>query len=264
MPVHAAVVDPVTDGREQGVQVISRAAHVLRALATHADGKTVAAVARDLALPRSTTHRILRALSAEGLARRTATGRYALGYELENLATAARTGLRSRVPPHMLRLSSRLGETVELAVLDGPDVMLLDRNVSRRTLRATSEVGERSPAHAAAAGKALLATLPFDELVRALPDPLPRLTPQTITSRRALLAELDVIRHTGIAFDVEEHAAGVCSVAAVVWDRGAETAALAVVVPAARFGDKDEFAAALLDERRRLQDDLEARSPAYA
>jgi DNA-binding IclR family transcriptional regulator len=258
MPADSAVVRGTDDGHDQGVQVISRAAHVLRSLAEQRDGMTVAAISHDLALPRSTTHRILRALSVEGLTRRTATGHYTLGYGLRSLATAARSELQSRAASHMLRLSSSLGETVEFAVLCGADALLLDRLVSGRTLRAASEIGERLPGHSTAAGKALLSTLPRDQLLQVLPDPLTALTASTITDRTALLAELDDVRRTGSAFSVEEHAAGVCSVAVAISDRAGETAALSVVVPAARFDGKIEIAAALVDERRRLQHDLGA------
>jgi DNA-binding IclR family transcriptional regulator len=246
----------MTGGGDQGVQVISRAAHVLRSLAVQRDGMTVADISHDLALPRSTTHRILRALSVEGLTRRTAAGRYTLGYGLESLATAARGDLQAQAAAHMLRLSSRLGETAELGVLCGADVLLLDRRVSGRTLRAASEIGERLPAHATATGKALLAALPRSQLSRLLADPLPSVTQETITSRATLLAQLEIVRRTGVAFSVEEHAAGVCTVAVAVTDRVGETAALAVVVPATRFGDRDEIAAALLAEGRRLQGEL--------
>jgi IclR family acetate operon transcriptional repressor len=256
------VVEGVAEGRDRGVQVISRAAHVLRSLATRQDGMTVANVANDLELPRSTTHRILQALSKEGLTRRTATGRYTLGFELGSLASAARSDLLTRAAPHMLRLGSRLGETVELTVLSGPDVMLMDRSVSRHSLRATSEIGRRLPAHATAGGKALLAALPRSEVEQLLPRALEPLTPATITSRDALLDELESVRSGGTAADVEEHAAGVCSVAVVVGDRGGEAAALCIVVPAARYELRSDFEAALLRERRQIQHELGATSPA--
>ena len=115
--------------------------------------------------------------------------------------------------------------------------------------------------YATAGGKALLAALPPGEAERLLPSTLRPLTPQTITSRDALLGELDRVRRTGSAVDVEEHAAGICSLAAIVRDHG-EAVALSIVVPVTRFARHGDLEAALLLERRQIQHELGAASPA--
>ena len=236
-----------------GVQVITRAAAIMRQLAGHRDGLTVIDVARGVDLPRSTTHRIILALTQEGLARRGADGRFTLGLEFESLAEAARSSLRRKLSPHLLRLTERTGETAELGVLSGGDVLFIDSHASRQTLRVVSEVGTRAPVHATASGKALLAALPRDRVERMLPRLLVGLTKRTITSRDALLEELDRVRQTGTALDIEEHSLGVCSVATAVTDENGETAALAVVVPTARFSTRATIEAALLRESRQIR-----------
>ena len=225
--------------RHEGIQVISRAAAVLRRLAGERDGLTVIDIARGVGLPRSTTHRIVLALTNEGLARRTADGRFTLGLEFESLAEAARSSLRQRLGPHLLRLSEQTGETAELGVLSGGDVLFIDTHPSRQTLRVVSTVGSRAPVHATASGKALLAAMPEESVERMLPRSLTGLTRSTITSRDRLLEELDEVRSTGTAFDIEEHSLGVCSVATAVTDQNGETAALAIVVPTARFSTQE-------------------------
>ena len=236
-----------------GVQVISRAAAVLRRLAGERDGLTVIDIARGVGLPRSTTHRIVLALTREGLAHRAADGRFTLGLEFESLAEAARFSLRQRLGPHLLRLSEQTGESAELGVLSGGDVLFIDTHPSRQTLRVVSAVGSRAPVHATASGKAQLAALPEATVERMLPRSLSGLTRSTITSRARLLEELDLVRSTGAAFDIEEHSLGVCSVATAVTDRNGETAALALVVPTARFSSRSALEATLLRETRQIQ-----------
>ena len=99
----------------------------------------------------------------------------------------------------------------------------------------------------------LLAALPEATVERMLPRSLSGLTRSTITSRARLLEELDLVRSTGAAFDIEEHSLGVCSVATAVTDRNGETAALALVVPTARFSSRSALEATLLRETRQIQ-----------
>jgi DNA-binding IclR family transcriptional regulator len=238
---------------QNGIQVISRAAAVLRQLALEREGMTVIDVAHAVDLPRSTTHRIILALTREGLARRDSDGRFTLGLEFESLAEAARFSLRRRLAPHVLRISEQTGETAELSVLSGGDVLFIDGHASRQTLRVVSEIGARAPVHATASGKALLATLPDARVESMLPRALAGLTRSTITSRSRLLKELDGVRRTGTACDVEEHSLGVCSVAGAVTDEHGDMAALAVVVPTARFERRAELEALLLREIREIQ-----------
>jgi len=267
----AAVVrhDGVSARDPDGVQVIARAAQALRCLAPATDGLSVADVARGIGVPRSTTYRILRALDRECLVRRTDEGRYTLGAELESLAGARRSGLRVVLSPHLLRLRRLLGETVSLAVLSGAEALFVEQIDSPQTLRVVAEPGTRVPAHAAACGKALLAALPADEADRLLPDRLERLTPNTVTSRSALLGELELVRRCGTAIDIEELTTGVCSMATVVRDHSGGTAAVAVVMPAARFEARAAIEAVLLRERAVIQRELgdpslSARRPANA
>ena len=90
----------------------------------------------------------------------------------------------------------------------------LDQIPAPHRLRAVSAVGETFPAHCTANGKALLAALPRDQVEHVLPRRLTPYTPNTISSRPALWAELDAVRETGVAYDREEHTLGVCAVGA--------------------------------------------------
>ncbi len=240
--------------RREGVQVIARAAEMLRRLAAEPHGLTLIELSARVGLPRSTAHRIVSALAQEGFVRPAPSGKLRIGPALVGLAVASRSDLRHEVSPYLERLSHELRETVDLAVLDGGEVLFIDQYTSRRTLRIVSEIGARFPLHATANGKALLAAVPPEELSDLLPKRLAAATENTITDREALLRELDQIRATGIAYDREEFTIGIAAVGTAVRDAVGALAAITVVVPATRFNESEaQLSAALARTRDEIQ-----------
>ncbi len=240
--------------RRDGVQVLARAADMLRTLAAEPDGLSLIELSSRVGLPRSTAHRIVGALSQEGFVATTPSGRLRVGPALIGIAVSSRRDLRHEAAPYLERLSRELHETVNLAVLDGDEVLFIDQFTSRRYLRIASEIGTRFPVHCTANGKALLAALPPHDVERHLPDTLEPLTDHTIIDRGRLLGEIDEVRRSGVAYDREEHALGVCAVATAVHDAVGTMAAITVVMPAARFHGNDEtVTAALLRVRDEIQ-----------
>jgi IclR family acetate operon transcriptional repressor len=135
--------------------------------------------------------------------------------------------------PIMEELTARCGHASYLGVLAGQQYMIIVAVESRHSLRVTIDVGERRHLHTGAIGKVLLAGMD-DAAIRALvgAEPLPRLTPQTITSMSALLAEVHVARRDGVAFNRGEAMVGTGSVAVGVTDRSAQlVAGLGIVYP---------------------------------
>jgi DNA-binding IclR family transcriptional regulator len=234
--------------RGTGIQVIARAAEMLRLLQAHPGGLNQAEIDERLGMARSTVSRILNALDDEGLvASRAARGRYRLGPEIARMANTVRTSVVIDVHPFMEELSRELGETVDLSILDGDRATFVDQVVSPHRLRAISAVGESFPLHCCANGKALLANLPPEEQARAVPSRLARLTVNTITTPAALRKELERIRAEGIAYDREEQSEGICAVGAVLRGFSDEMIAVSVPVPAQRFYRREsELAQALL------------------
>jgi DNA-binding IclR family transcriptional regulator len=232
------------ENARQGIQAIARAATVLRALEAAPGGLGLGELARAVSLPKSTTHRLTVALTEEELVATTPGGRIVLGAGLVRLAAAAAVALPARLRPALESLSRETGETADLAVSAGDAVRFVDQVPGPQRLRAVSAVGEEFPLYCTANGKALLAALGGDRARELLPVRLRRLTPNTITSRRALAAELDAAARAGVAFDREEHSEGICAVGAAVLSPGGPVAALSVPVPAARFADAEERLAA--------------------
>ncbi|HEY5622453.1 MAG TPA: IclR family transcriptional regulator [Gammaproteobacteria bacterium] len=243
-----------------GIQVIARAATILRLLESHPEGLSLGAIAKSVALPRSTVQRIVGALSAERLVVSGESGRgVRLGPGLVSLGSAARSHFHGIIRPHLRALSDELKETVDLSIRDGHVAVFIDQAVSEeRQLRAISGMGVSFPLHCCANGKALLAGLDAAALERLLPRlDLVSLTPNTITSKQRLLKELDVIRQQGVAYDREEQSAGICAVGAVFDDPFGGQLAISVVAPSARFyGNEPGLVKALLACRERVEADL--------
>jgi DNA-binding IclR family transcriptional regulator len=237
-------------GRREGVQVIERAAAMLRALASDPEGLTLVELASRVGLPRSTAHRIVRALSHEDFVLTSPSGRLRIGPALIGLAVSSRLDLRHEVSPFLERLSHEVHETVDLAVLEGREVLFIDQHTSRRALRIVAEVGSRFPLHSTANGKALLAALAPEKAAELLPERLTAMTVHTTVDRHALLAEIDEIRRTGLAFDLEEQTIGIAAIGTTVRDASGAFAAVTVVVPVGRFLEhKEQIAKVLLRTR---------------
>jgi DNA-binding IclR family transcriptional regulator len=240
--------------RRDGVQVISRAALLLRELSLMPEGLTPIALADRVGLPRSTCYRIVGALCQEGLMRLAPSGKLHIGAGLISIAAAARRELRHEAAPYLKKLSLELHETVELVVLDGDEALFTDQYVPQRSLRVVAEVGDRFPLHCTACGKVLLAELPQEEAERLVPQSIVPLTSHTIVDRETLLEEIEVARTAGVAFDHQEHTLGVSAVGAALRDSGGAMAAITVAMPAARLeGREERIAAALLRAREDIQ-----------
>ena len=223
-------------GAGSEVQAIARAASILAALEAAPRGLSLAQIARQVGLPRSTVHRIVKALTSERfLVPVSAAGGVRLGPRLAGLASAALGELRQQIRPQLERLSSDVNETVDLAVLDRDSVVFIDQVSAPQRLQAVSATGARFPAHCTANGKALLAELPRERVEALLPARLPRLTKHTITSRARLLRQLEQIRADGVAFDREEHTEGICAVGTTIPDGIGGLAAITIPLPALRF-----------------------------
>ena len=193
----------------------------------------VAEIARALGVHKSTASRLAAALERAGFLARTGK-RYRLGVEVIRLGTLALRSfdLVATMQPAMEKLSQRTGETVNLAVPDGADVLNVAEVSSTYILSCSGGwIGRRTTPHAVANGKVLLA---YGALPR--PGALERYTPRTITTFAALDAELAAVRRDGYATAVAELEEGLVAVAAPVFDpAGKCVAALSISGPEFRM-----------------------------
>ncbi|MFI5436485.1 IclR family transcriptional regulator [Rhodococcus baikonurensis] len=184
-------------------------------------------------LPVSTVHRIAMELVELGALTKDTDGVYRIGlriWELGSLCPQPRN-LRDISLPYMQDLYEATGENVHLAVLDGVEVLYLERVWGRRSVGVVTHVGGRSPLHATGVGKMLLSHAPRALQEEVLIAGLKRYTPHTVVMPGMLMRTLHNVRETGIARCVEELSMGTVSIAAPIFDADRQLlAALSVVL----------------------------------
>jgi DNA-binding IclR family transcriptional regulator len=221
----------------------------------------VSEVARRVGIAKSTAHRTCAVLAARGLLDRTDEGGYRLGLrfvEYGGLATE-RTAVRDRGLPLLVELRNTLGETVQIGVPAGADVVYVERVEGRRALRYSTNA-RRSPIHRSSAGKALAAFNPAMVEAR-LRAGLPPSTGYTIVVPELLLEELERVRRRGYARSVDETEIGMSSLAVPVHVPldGPVVAAISMIGPTARLiGDHEpHHTSVLLAGARKLGESIE-------
>ena len=210
---------------------VRNAARVLRSFSGAGQELGVSELARQLGLGKSTTHRLLATLAHERLLEQDPkTGRYRLGLALYELGTTVseHVDLHEASLPVLSTMRHSTGEMVHVAVLDGLEVVYVERLESHLMLPVFRKVGHRLPAHITSSGKVLLAALPRDQLLAKLRGvALERRTSRSITDPDQLLQDLDAVAARGWAVNAEEGHAGVVSVGAPV--RGYDGRVIAAV-----------------------------------
>ena len=221
--------------RSGSVQSIQRAFTLLETMAAHGGVMGVSALAAALGLPPPTIHRLVRTLVDLGYLRQEPTRQYVLGPRLIPLGEASSQTLAFWARPHLAHLVDELGESANLATLDGDEILYLAQMPSRHSMRMFTEIGRRVSPHCTATGKALLAHMDTDavrELLRRTGMP-PR-SPSTLTDPDELVRELVQTAARGYAIDEGEQEIGVRCVAVAVPGLPSRLA-LSVSGPAARM-----------------------------
>jgi DNA-binding IclR family transcriptional regulator len=219
-----------------GDTVTARVLAVLGAFTAEESELGLTALARRAGLPLSTAHRLVGELAAWGALERGEDGRYRVGLRLWEVgALAPRSlGLRESAMPFLEDLYEVTRQNVQLAVLDGAEVVYVERLSARGAVDVVTRVGSRLPLHATGVGLVLLAHAPTDLQEQVLARPLRRYTERTMTDPEQVRRALADVRRTGVAVSDRQIEMVSLSVAAPVrGPRGEVVAALSVVVPAA-------------------------------
>lgn len=235
MPVPTAPADA-----KHPIQVIERMIKLLDVLSYYHDPVSLKQLALETGLHPSTAHRILASMTACGFVDRADPGSYRLGIRLLELGNLvkSRINIRDSALPPMRELHERIGESINLGVRQGDEIVYVERTSSgRSSVRVVHLVGARAPLHVTAAGKLYLAEESAEKLREyARRTGLPGYTPTSITAVSQLEREIDRVRRHGIAFDNEEIEQGLRCIAAPVRDDSGElVAGLSVSAPAERY-----------------------------
>jgi IclR family acetate operon transcriptional repressor len=228
------------------VQSVERTFDVLEALATARQPVPISELSQRLGLHISTVHRLLATLIERGYARQdTGSGRYGIGPRLVELAGGLneQVDLRQETRPFLEQLAAEVGETANLSVRSGNNLVYIDQVQSARLVRMFTRVGSSAPLYCTGSGKLFLAYSPHleQDLNRYLLEiSLEAHTPATLTTPQQLREELFQIRQRGYSFDNEEMEEGVVCVAAPVFDGESQiVAAISVSGPTGRMLSQD-------------------------
>ncbi len=226
----------VTPPEKSQVQVIARAAAILRTLEGENAGLSLGQIARRIGLARSTVQRIVASLEAEKFViAASPAGRVRLGPAIARLASSVRTDFVSAARPFITQLSQELRETVDLAAVRRDHLVFIDQVTGSHRLRTVSAVGETFPLYCTANGKAYLGGLDDAAVERLIGRQYEARTPRTLTRLPALLSDLRSVRRSGVAYDREEHTLGICAVGVALQDPMGNPVAISVPVPSQRF-----------------------------
>lgn len=222
----------------EAVRSVERAFELLEHLADAGGRMALSELTEVSGLPMPTIYRLMQTLVVHGYVRQEPSKRYALGPRLIRLGESASRLLGLWARPALARLVDELGETANMAVLEGDEVVYVAQVPSRHSMRMFTEVGRRVQPHCTGVGKALLAQLPADTVREMVARTgMPAHTPHTFTDPAALMAELAKIRRQGYALDDEEQELGVRCVA-VPLEGTPAPAAISVSGPSGRMTEE--------------------------
>ncbi len=224
-------------GERNGGSVLERAFRLLNAFGPQNSNLSLAELSRRSELPKTTVFRLAAQLVEVGALERSGDT-YRLGlwlFEIGSSVTRQRR-LREAALPLMQDLYEATHETVHLGVLNGIDVLYIEKIAGRRVSSVATRVGTKKPLYCTALGKAILSLSPPAVVNAVLEAGLAQRVPRTISTPEALLRELKTVRKTGLAHDREEYAIGITCVASPLIEKdGTAYAALSVTGPTQRF-----------------------------
>lgn len=218
-----------------GVQSVGRAFEILEVIAAQGGELSLSEIAASVGLPAPSAHRLLRTLVSLGYLRQETTRRYALAPRLIRLGEAAAKQFGAWGYPILTGLMDTIGESANMAILDGSNAIYVAQVAGRHSMRMFTEVGRRVPLHATGVGKALLTQLPDDEILRILDlAGMPTVTPHTITDPAVMLQDVRASRIRGYSTDDGEQEVGVSCVSVPVPNAPALTA-ISISAPTPRM-----------------------------
>lgn len=225
------------------VQSLTRGLTILEKLSEIEGGATLTDLAQRVGLATSTTHRLLNTLEKLDYVHQSGgLGLWHVGLKAFTVGSAFVSHRDFTIQSHsyLRRLMDQSGETANLSILDGYDVVFIGQVQCHEIMRMLVKLGSRHPIHASGSGKAILAALP-DETIQDIlaKHGLPRHTEHTIVTPDGLLNAIKLIRKHGYAYDDEEHALGLRCVAAAVYDEYCEPlGAISLAGPLSRLTDE--------------------------
>ncbi|MDH5518675.1 MAG: IclR family transcriptional regulator [Gammaproteobacteria bacterium] len=242
------------------IQVIDRCAVLLDAISKYEDPVSLKILSADSGLHPSTTFRILAALMEAGFVDKDSGGHYRLGNKLVRLASKVRRGvdLREQALSIMEALCDAIGETVNLTVREGDEVIYIERVTPKRMMRVEQVIGSRAPLHVTAVGKLMLAEL-GEHFIHAYTGRtgLKAYTPHTISTEADLINVARQVHSHGFAYDNEEAEEGVGCIGVLIYD-GSENVVAGLSISAPIERRKEEWVKLVKNAGKKISERLGA------
>lgn len=223
----------------ESVRAVERALAVLTCFTNQTPELTLTQIAEQIGINKSTVHRLLATLERQQfLERDPLTGAYHPGIRLLQLAHLAleNNDLRRLASPFLRHLCDLHRENVNLAILDGTEVVYTDVIESAQRVKLAAVTGQRLPAFGTASGKAILAYLPEEIVQQVLDRGVPQYTQRTLTSPAIFLEDMQRTRERGFAISEQEYEDGINAVATPIFNAHHEPiASISVAGPAYRL-----------------------------
>jgi DNA-binding IclR family transcriptional regulator len=250
-------------GPEYRAPAAACAAKILKLLARVSGPLSLAEIVRASGQSKSLVFRVVAELTREGLVETRSDGGYTLGFQVLELG-AAYAGMNEfgmAASRQLRELSEQSGQTVNLGVLRGMEIVYLLKYPGPSSYVTISHVGGRVPANCVALGKALLAELSDEQLAKRIAvGPLPRMTPYSLTDRDELRRDIERVRLVGHAVDRDQAVQGRSGLAIALSSTAGETVGISISIDSALFEKQATGLLRQLTEvRDRLRDQIAAR-----
>ena len=223
----------------QSVRAVERALDILLCFTREEPTRSLTQIAESIQMSKTTVHRLLATLESKRfITRDKVTGFYRLGFRFIEMASLVLQDveLHRWAHPYLKSLSEECGETVDLSVLDGSHVIYLDVIESPQRVKLAAAVGQRLPALFTASGKALLAYIPEEQVLKIVEKNLAEDTDRHSVSIADILADLKLTAERGYAISEQEYEKDINAVAVPIFDvNHRPIASIAIVGPSFRF-----------------------------
>ena len=231
---------PQGDRRAKRLSSVATAIALMKCFSAEDVEFGVSELSRKLGVAKSTVHRLAQTLLADGMLEQNPENeKYRLGIALFGLGALVRRrmNLSSEARQDLFKLRQATGETVQLAILDGADIMFVYNLESNQAIRVNSDIGVRKPAFCTASGRAILAFHSPDKVADIVHGDLKPRTAKTIVEPARLLDLLEDVRANGFAVEDEESEVGMRAIAAPIRSAGGVAGSIAVAGPAQRLSE---------------------------
>lgn len=224
------------------VQSIDRSVAILECFSEEKRELKLSEISEKLGLNKSTVHGIITTLKYHGfISQNEETQKYKLGIRFIEFSDLVINSLniRNAVLSVIDEICDKVEETIHVGMLDGLDVVWIEKKECTKSIKTSTKIGARLPAYTTADGKMMLCYIDIEKIKNYLPKKIPKYTENTITNKTEFIKRLEEIKKNGYTIDNEEFVEGIKCVAAPIFDHeGNVRFSLSTTGPAFRMTDE--------------------------